>query len=180
MTGRTSASRLAGLGRSLGRSLELRMTDDVSRCNAEPGCRSASDFEYGTDRPVRWNDAFRHRLGIGFDAVHDAIGTNEHHVERDVGVAHPHADFARVIVGKQHAFRVVQLGPEHKPKGLLPGRICNFDFEGFRASLGLDGEDIQDNGRARRLDWRTQRKPGSGAQACEAKQGRPTGCPVRI
>src|SRR5262249_5239744 len=67
-------------------------SDPVARRDTELARSAADDFQHGADRPARGNQAIRQRLGILRDPQDAAVGADEDHVERDVGVVHPERD----------------------------------------------------------------------------------------
>src|SRR5215467_6926361 len=62
---------------------EPRMSDAIAGRDPVFFCRAAGDFQHGTNRPARRNDALRHRLGILGDPQNAAAGGDEQHIERD-------------------------------------------------------------------------------------------------
>ena len=98
---------------------EQRVAHPVTGLDAEPLRGAAGELQHRRHRPPGTDHAVRHRLGAGLDAVNDAVGAYKEHVERDVGVVHPHAELARLVVVKQHALVVGQLGAKHQPDCLL-------------------------------------------------------------
>jgi hypothetical protein len=76
------------------------------------------------------------------DAADSAVSVNEQHVERDIGVAHPHRDRLRVAEIEQHTAIVGQAFPEHEPIGPLIWSGGQLDLETEPSGRALDREPI--------------------------------------
>ena len=101
---------------------ENRARDTIAGRNTELAAGAGNHFEDGTDRAHGRDQIVGHRLGI-FGDVHDAaVGGDEYHVERDIGVVHPELDLLLGLEIKQHAVALGQFLAEHQPDRAL-GRI---------------------------------------------------------
>ena len=78
--------------------------------------------------------------------MHDAVGANEHHVERDVGVLHPHCHLARLVVGEQHAGLFGQVRAEHQPALHLVDGLGGLDIDDHRAVPRDEGQRFPSHG----------------------------------
>src|SRR6478736_8190832 len=77
--------------------------------------RAGNHLQHALGEPARRDDFGRQRLGILRDPQDAAVGADKDHVERDVGVLHPHRDLLLRRKIEQHAFAVGQLFPVHQP-----------------------------------------------------------------
>ena len=103
-----------------------------------------------------------HRHRVGGDAGDGAVRTDEDHVERDQGVAHPEAGRARRIEREEHARVRRQAAAVHQPLRLLLGRARDLHREAMRARAAVDGELDEVEARRRR---------GAAAQAASLDAG---------
>src|SRR5262249_29284813 len=93
LRGEPCHSALGAVGR-----FEEAVLDVVAWLQAEALGGAAGKFKARPDITARGDDILRQWLGAGLDAVHRAVGADEHHVERNVGVAHPHGNFLRRVI----------------------------------------------------------------------------------
>ncbi len=123
--GSSGQARRQQRGRLL-RVLEKLVADGVAGLEPETLGGTAGEFETGRHLALRRDDGLRQRLGPRFDAVDYAVAADEHHVERNVRVPHPHRDVLRRVVEEQHALIVRELGAEHQAFRLLFVRLRDF------------------------------------------------------
>ena len=90
--------------------------------------------------------------------MHFAVGGDEHHVERDQRVLHPHGCRLRLVVEKEHAGILRQRAAEHEAERALPIGGGNFDVEAVVAAIGLEQERAGAGGEAARLREDAERK----------------------
>ena len=101
---------------------ENRSRDTIAGRNTELAAGAGNHFEDGTDRAHGRDQIVGHRLGI-FGDVHDAaVGGDEYHVERDIGVVHPELDLLLGLEIKQHAVALGQFLAKHQAERAV-GRI---------------------------------------------------------
>src|SRR5581483_9239572 len=83
--------------------LKNRKRDFVARRNTKLARRAAGDLEHRQNRASGWNDLGGQRLGVLGNARNGPVAPDEDHVERDVGVLHPEADFLLLVEIEEHA-----------------------------------------------------------------------------
>src|SRR5665647_1402300 len=115
-----------------------RMRHPVARGDAELARGSRDDFQDATDRAARRDDARRKRLGILDNAQDSAVGADKDHVEGDVGILHPEADFLLVLEVEQHALPLGQFLPVHQTLRALGVVLGDLDRKGMHAGLAGD------------------------------------------
>ena len=113
-----------------------RMISDEGRMSTRwPGCKpealgfATGDFQHRQRRFLAADDVERMRRGLFDDLLDAALRVDEHHVERDVGVLHPHAHWLRAFVHKQHAAHRGQRAHEHEALRLAPRAVRQPDLE---------------------------------------------------
>src|SRR5579871_2355275 len=96
------------------------------------GC-TTDYFEHALGQPSRRDDPGRERLRVLRNSQDPAIGPDEDHVERDVGVLHPHRHL--LLRGKieQHTLPLGKLLPVHQPGSLFFFRGRYLDREDVHA-----------------------------------------------
>jgi len=113
----------------------------IARLNAAPRNRPAIDLQYrGGGVPRRHRlQRIRHRPLRDIDDA--AIRRDEHHVERDCRILHPHRHCPRPAIEEQHASILCQAAPVHQALGVLRVGQCYLDLEAVaRAAAGFDGK----------------------------------------
>ena len=94
-------------------------------------------------------------FGTALDPMHPAIRRDEHDVERDQRVLHPHGGGLGRVVEKQHPGIFRQRAAKHQAKRAVLVGGGHFDIEAVIAGFGLEHE----RGRARRqVARRAERK----------------------
>src|SRR6187551_2788628 len=106
----------------------LRMISDegcmehaLSRMKSKAFGLATADFQNREGRFPAADDGERMRGGLLDDLLDTAIAIDEHHIEGNVGVLHPHAHRLRAFVHKQHAAHLRQRPHEHEPLSLASG-----------------------------------------------------------
>lgn len=101
--------------------------------------RARIQLDHRPSRTIRGDRAFGQRLGVVRDGGDDALTIDENHIERDIGVLHPHGDRAVFAKGEQHPAIFRHVAAKHQPARLLFGRAHDFYAEsidpGFRDEL---------------------------------------------
>ena len=88
------------------------------------------EFEDHRDRFGRCNARGRHRRRVRGDRRDHAVLSNERHVERYISVFHPHRDYCRLPIAKQHALIFVELLDAHQSLGLLRSTVGEVNADG--------------------------------------------------
>src|SRR5215475_285781 len=142
--------------------LEYGRRDAVARRDTELPGRPAYHLQYSANRPAGRDKARRQGLCVFRDTQDSAIAADEHHIERNIGVLHPEADFLLTVEVEQHSLPFGQFPAIHETFCSL--RIVVGDFDGERMHPGLAG-DLQ-----RLLSCRPY-WGNNGEQADESKDG---------
>src|ERR1700692_658821 len=98
--------RPARLAMRLSPGVEERMADPVAGLDAVFLRGPRDDLQHPLGPPPRRDDPGRQRLGVFGDPQDPAVGADEDHVERDVGVLHPHRHFLLWGEVEQHPLPV--------------------------------------------------------------------------
>src|SRR5215813_5585241 len=122
----------------------------------------ADNLENGSDGSVRRDEPCRQGLGVLGDAQDAAVAADENHVERNIGVLHPEADFLVPLEVKQHSPPFRQLLAVHEP--LRPIGIIVRNFHGEDVDAGLAG-----NFNCLRADRPSQAGGDKEADECKGK-----------
>src|ERR1043166_4754845 len=95
------------------------MGDPVAGRNPELARGPGNDFEHTTRRRAGGNDVVGFRLRTFGYPQYASIAADENHVERNVGVVHPHLDDLIGLELEQHALAFRERAAEHQPAGPL-------------------------------------------------------------
>src|SRR5262245_13114745 len=115
----------------------------VARLDPELAGGASDDLEHAPHRSARGNDARRQRLGILRNAQDAAVAANEDHIERHIGVLHPHRHFLIVLEIEQHAAPLGKLAAEHQPARALLVVDRDLDREDVNAAPADDLEALK-------------------------------------
>jgi hypothetical protein len=108
---------------------ERLMNHALSGTQPEPPGFAPGKFQHRECRFLAANGVARMRRGLFDDLLDESVRVDEHHVERDVGVHHPHPDWPRAFVHKQHAAHRGEGPDEHEALGLAPRVVREPDLE---------------------------------------------------
>ena len=120
------------------RSLQRRVPHLLTGTKPEPPRLATRDLEH-RERGLIAADVIEGVRRCLFDYLLDAPASiDEDHVERDVGVLHPHADVRRLGMHEQHAAVGRQGADEHQPRFLLVGRLGDLYGESMDTARRAD------------------------------------------
>src|SRR5687768_13129813 len=97
---------------------QRRMDDALAGFECEALRLTTRELEDRESRLGTANEIEGMRFGVRDDLLDSPATVDEHHVERYVGVLHPHADRARRRMHEQHPARGRQRTHEHEALGL--------------------------------------------------------------
>src|ERR1700730_7274023 len=98
---------------------------------------TARDFQNPRRGSDGWDNVRGERLCIPRDVNDAPIVANENHIERDVGVFHPHRDFLLFVEQENHTLVASKIPAEHETL--------------FALGVGIRNLDVQKRGPIRRL-----------------------------
>jgi hypothetical protein len=133
------------------------MGDPVAGRNPELARGPRNDLEHAARRRAGGNDVVGFGFGVLGDAQYAAVAADEDHVERNVGVVHPHLDDLIGLELEQHALSFGQRPAEHQPARALFVAHGEFHRENVHAGLADDFEGIVGRANRRPADGENQR-----------------------
>ena len=119
------------------------MDEPAAGLEADPPRGAGIDLE---DRLHRLADGDRcGRIGnrVLGDADDPAGAVGEDHVERNLGILHPHGDLPRLAEIEQHAVIARHAVAEHQPFGARFGSIGNFSLKRSSSFRRLDNDRLE-------------------------------------
>src|SRR5882672_6573381 len=108
---------------------ECRMHDALTGTDTQTPGLTTCDLQHRERGFVAANDVERMRRCVLDDLLNAAARVDENHIERDVGVLHPHVDWLRLLVHEQHAAQIRQRAHEHEALRLSRRRVSQPDLE---------------------------------------------------
>ena len=109
------------------------MVDLVAGFETEAISATRSHFDDGEYLAVRGDDALGKWLGVFLDAMNGSILADENHVERKIGVLHPHRDRFLFLIEEDHPLIVAKNAPEHQAHIAFLLLVGDFDRYGMRS-----------------------------------------------
>src|SRR5919198_983565 len=98
---------------------KYRMPHAIARGEAEFLRRAADDLEHGPRRTAGADHPRGERFGILGNPQDPSVAADEDHVERNIGVLHPHRYFLLAHEVEQHPAAFRQFAPVHETAGAL-------------------------------------------------------------